>query len=293
MDSRAISAALLVNFLLFSAASAFNVTKLLSQFPDFSNFNDFLTQTKVADEINSRATITVLALDNGAVSSLSGKPLDVVKRILSVHVILDYYDVQKLAKLSTDNTTVLTTLYQASGAATNQQGFIKVTLINEGEVAFGSAVKGAQADAKLVKSVAAQPYNISVLQLTSPIQVPGIDAKPANTTSPPPPKASAPVESPKKAPAPSAETPSKADAPAADTPSEADAPVADSPKAVADSPASSPPKAETEADSPTADSTGDADAAAAPGPSENSGASHGRFVGAAAVMAVISSFLAL
>lgn len=281
MDSRAISAALLVNFLLFSAASAFNITKLLSQFPDFTNLNDFLTQTKLADEINSRKTITILAVDNGAISSLSGKPLDVVKRILSVHVILDYYDVQKLGKLSNDNTTVLTTLFQASGAATNQQGFIKVTLINEGEVAFGSAVSGAPADSKLVKSVASQPYNISVLQITSPIQVPGIDSKPTNSTPPsPPPASSSPVESPKKAPAPSAETPSKADAPAAETP-----------KAVADAPLSSPPKAE--ADSPKAAADSEADAAA-PGPSDSSSASGGRFVGgAAAVMAVLSSFLAL
>ncbi|XP_038898899.1 fasciclin-like arabinogalactan protein 14 [Benincasa hispida] len=280
MDSRAISAALLFNFLLFSAASAFNITKLLSQFPDFTNFNDLLTQTKLADQINSRETITVLALDNGAISSLSGKPVDVVKRILSVHVILDYYDVQKLGKLSNDNTTVLTTLFQASGAATNQQGFIKVKSINEGEAAFGSAVKRAPTYSKLVKSVASQPYNISVLQITSPIQVPGIDSKATNSTPPPPsPASSSPVESPKEAPAPSAETPSKADAPAAETP-----------KAVADAPSSSPPTAE--ADSPKA-ADSDADAAA-PGPSDASGASSGgRFVGGAVVMAVMSSFLAL
>ncbi|KAL0553261.1 hypothetical protein IC582_007150 [Cucumis melo] len=278
MDSRAISAALLFNFLLFSAASAFNITKLLSQFPDFTNFNDLLTQTKLADDINNRKTITILAVDNGAISGISGKPLDVVKRILSVHVILDYYDVQKLGKLSSDNTTVLTTLYQTSGAATNQQGFLKVTLINEGEVAFESAVKGATADSKLVKSVASQPYNISVLQITSPIQVPGIDAKPTNsTTAPPPSKSSSPAGSPKEAPVPSAETP-----------------VAKSPKAAkspkSDAPVSSPPK--PEADSPDA-AGGDADASA-PGPSDSSPSSGGRLMGGAAVVvAVVSSFLAM
>ncbi|XP_022138065.1 fasciclin-like arabinogalactan protein 14 [Momordica charantia] len=274
MDSRAISAAFLVNFLLFSAASAFNVTKLLSQFPDFTNFNDFLTQTKLADEINSRATITVLAVDNGAVSGLNGKPMDLVKRILSVHVILDYYDEKKLSQLSSDNTTVLTTMFQATGAATKQQGFLKVKLINEGEVAFGSAADGGTFDSKLVKSVASQPYNISVLQISSPIQVPGIESTATNSTPPsPPPSASSPAGSPKKAPTPSADSPSKADAPAADKP-----------KAKADAPASSPPKG--------ADSGGDADAAS-PGPSDSSDASRIIFAGGAVVMAVISSMMAL
>ncbi|XP_022982490.1 fasciclin-like arabinogalactan protein 14 isoform X2 [Cucurbita maxima] len=368
MDSRAISTAVLVNFLLLSAASAFNITKLLSQFPDFTNFNDLLTQTKLADEINSRLTLTVLGLDNGAVSSLSGKPLDVVKRILSVHVLLDYYDTKKLATLASDNTSVLTTLFQTTGIAMNQQGFLKVTLTNEGEVAFGSAVKGAQAESKLLRSVAAQPYNISVLQITSPIQVPGIDSKPSHSTPlAPPPKASAPVQSPKKAPAPAAKSPSKADAPAAKSPSKAPAPYAkspskadapgarspsrahapgarspsrahapgarspsraqapgarspssaqapgarspssahapglspksaadspesSSPNPAADSPASSPPK--PAADSPDATDDDKYDAAA-PGPSDDSGASSGRFIGAATVLAVISSFLAL
>ncbi|XP_022976185.1 fasciclin-like arabinogalactan protein 14 [Cucurbita maxima] len=272
MDSRATSAALLLSFLLFSAASAFNITKLLSQFPDFNNLNDVLTQTNLAGDINSRKTITILALDNGAVSGLSGKPLDVLRRILSVHVILDYYDAQKLARLSSDNTTVLTTLFQASGAARNQQGFIKVTQIGQGEIAFGSAVRGTQFDSRLVKSVVAQPYNICVLQISSPIQVPGIDAKPPRSSpSSPPPASFSPVGSPKKAPAPSAKTPSKARAP-----------PAKKPKVVADSPARSPPKA--------ADGEDDA---AAPAPSDKSGASHGSFIGAAAVMAVISVFLAL
>ena len=283
MDSRAISAALLLSFLLFSAASAFNITNLLSQFPDFNDLNDFLTQTNLAGEINSRKTITILALDNGAVSGLSGKPLDVLRRILSVHVILDYYDAQKLAKLSTDNTTVLTTLFQASGAARNQQGFIKVTQISHGEIAFGSAVRGTQFDSRLVKSVVAQPYNICVLQISSPIQVPGIDAKPPRSSpTPPPPSSFSPVGSPKKAPAPSAKTPSKARAPSAKTPSKARAPPAKKPKVVDDSPARSPPK--------SADGEDDA---AAPAPSDESGASRGSFIGAAAVMAVISVFLAL
>lgn len=250
--------------LLLSFSSAFNITKILSQHPEFATFNGFLSQTKLADEINRRQTITVLVVDNAAASGLSGKPLDVVKKILSVHVILDYYDVEKLTKLGISNkTSALTTLFQASGLAADQRGFINVSLVNEGEIAFGSAAKGGALNSKLVESVAAHPYNISVLQITAPVQVPGIESTPVRT---PPPKPSAtPVPAPKKSPAaapakPVAPVPSRqsgAPAPSEvviEVPVEAPisyAPVADGPESdapVADAPVSSPPKPKDTAD---------------------------------------------
>lgn len=260
---KASSLLFLVAFLLFSsAATAFNITKLLSQFPDLSNLNDLLTQTKLNDQINSRQTITVLAVNNAGLSDLSGKPMDLVKKVLSAHVILDYYDVQKITEVGVSNkTTTLTTLFQASGSAVNQQGFINVALVNEGEIAFGSAVKGANMDSKLVKMVATQPYNISVLQITQRISIPGIDSSPSPqrpsaapvpapkkspATAPAPSKKSvAPTPAPSKkseAPAPSDEAEAPSDAPTAEAPA-SDAPTSDAPAAdapVSDSPASSP-----------------------------------------------------
>ncbi|PON73015.1 FAS1 domain containing protein [Parasponia andersonii] len=232
---------------LFSSSSAFNITRLLGQKPDFSSLNDLLARTKLSDEINRRQTITVLALDNAAVSSLSSQPLDVVKKILSVHVILDYYDVEKITKLGVSNkTSVLTTLFQASGAAVDQQGFLDVSLVNEGEIAFGSAAKGGALNSKLVKTVAEQPYNISVLQITAPIQVPGIDS--GSPPSPPPPHkaetpSAAPVQAPNKSPV-KAPAPSKK--PVAPAPSKK--PVAPGPSEKSDAPA----PAEDGADSPVA-----------------------------------------
>nr|GEX64264.1 retrotransposon protein, putative, Ty1-copia subclass [Tanacetum cinerariifolium] len=62
-----------------------------------SEYNNYLSQTKLDDEINSRDTITVLVLNNGAVSALAAKhPLAVVKNVLSLHILLDYYDNKKL-----------------------------------------------------------------------------------------------------------------------------------------------------------------------------------------------------
>lgn len=128
-------------FLLFHSSTAFNITKILGQYPDFSTYNDYLTQTQVAAAINQRQTITVLVVDNSAVSRLSGKSIDEIKKILSLHVVLDYYDLPKLQKLS-NKTSLLTTLFQSSGLAIGEQGFLNVTDLSTGAIAFGPATKG-------------------------------------------------------------------------------------------------------------------------------------------------------
>ncbi|KAJ6732126.1 FASCICLIN-LIKE ARABINOGALACTAN PROTEIN 3 [Salix purpurea] len=234
MDSKVSSLLFIaILFLLSSTSTAFNITKILAQYPEFASFNDLLAQSGLAQEINGRETITVLALDNGSIDGLSGRPVDIAKRILSAHVILDYYDQIKLSKLQKAS-TIVTTLFQASGIADDRQGFLNVSKTAEG-IKFGSAMKGAPLVASLVKSVYAQPYNISVLQVSEPIEAPGIE----NMTPPPPPAAV-----PKKAPAP---------APAAKTPSKAPAPSKVEPSPPTESPTEGPVAPDVPAASPLAD----------------------------------------
>ncbi|KAE9467625.1 hypothetical protein C3L33_00446, partial [Rhododendron williamsianum] len=231
-------------FLLFYTTNAFNITHILGKYPDFSTFNNYLTQTQLAAAINSRQTLTILAVDNAGISPLSGKPADELKKILSVHVVLDYFDDPKLKKLS-KKTSLLTTLFQSSGQATGQQGFVNVTNLSTGSVVFGSGVKGSALGANLVKSVDAEPYNISVLQISTVIIPPGIDGSTANSStnstakspqaSPAPGPASVPpTKSPKKSPPTAAPQPSEAAPPpnaTADSPAkgDADVPTADAP----------------------------------------------------------------
>lgn len=271
---------LLSCILLFSSStSAFNITRLLNKYPGYNTFNDLLTQTKLNEEINHRRTITVLAVEDGAVSGLIGKPLELVKRILSSHVILDYYDLQKLNNLK-KGTSLLTTLYQTTGVASSQQGFLNVTDMKDGNIVFGSAVKGAGLDVTLKKSVAAQPYNISVLEVSGPIIAPGIDSAPAHgpvATLPKKPVASAPAPAPlkktKAAPAPE-ESPEEVEAPA-DAP--ADAPT-------------SPPAEAPAADAPVVDETPADDKASAPATSSSTkGFVVSFWVGL--VVALVASFL--
>ncbi|KGN62878.1 fasciclin-like arabinogalactan protein 14 [Cucumis sativus] len=262
-----------------SSVSAFNITRLLNRFPDFGAFNELLTKTHLYEQINSRQTITVLALSNATVGAIAGNSLDVIKQILSAHVILDYYDVEKMRKLSTDKATVLTTMFQSTGDAENQQGFLKVVLNKRGEVEFGSAAKKAPLSAKLMKTVASQPYNISLLQVSAPIVIPGIGVY---NLPPPAPEAPfvAPVEAP--APAPEADAPGPAEDDDADSPSDAPSPASEAPAPAADAPdapVSSPPK---ESDLEDADAPGPSDDASDDSTSEGT---RRKFGGAGAMVA--------
>ncbi|KAL0714915.1 hypothetical protein Bca4012_021894 [Brassica carinata] len=177
-SSRALSL-LALTLSLLSTVSGHNITQILSESPEYSSFNSYLSQTKLADEINSRTTITLLVLNNGAMSTLAGKhPLSVVKNALSLLVLLDYYDPVKLHKISS-GTTLTTTLYQTTGNAPGNLGFVNVTDLKGGKVGFGSAAPGSKLDSSYTKSVKQIPYNISVLEIDHPIIAPGILTAPA------------------------------------------------------------------------------------------------------------------
>ena len=66
----AITALLLLTLASSSAAAAtkitgnkFNITEILSEFPEFSTFNSLLSKTNLAEEIDNQETITVLVVD--------------------------------------------------------------------------------------------------------------------------------------------------------------------------------------------------------------------------------------
>lgn len=184
MDSKDTSVSIFffaVFLLCTHGVAAFNITRLLGQFPEYNAFNDLITQTKLYEQINRRLTITVLVVNNSDLGDLSGRPMDVVKRIVSNHVVLDYYDEEKLQGLKSKS-TIITTLFQSSGLATNQQGFLNIVKTSSGQILFGSAVKGAAVNSKFVEAVTAQPYNISVLHISAPIIAPGIDVHDGNST---------------------------------------------------------------------------------------------------------------
>ncbi|XP_047937962.1 fasciclin-like arabinogalactan protein 10 [Salvia hispanica] len=169
MAAASLTLSLSIIALLFAAISATNITEILSGYSEYSEFNDLLTKTKLADEINSREPVTVCALPNGALSPITSKhPLSVVKNVLALHILLDYFDGPKLHKIS-EGSVLSTTLYQTTGNAAGQLGFVNITDVKGGKVAFGSGLPGSPLDSTFTKSVEQFPYNLSIIEISHPI----------------------------------------------------------------------------------------------------------------------------
>ncbi|XP_010526275.1 PREDICTED: fasciclin-like arabinogalactan protein 3 [Tarenaya hassleriana] len=222
---------LLAILIVFSSTtiSAVNITRVLEKYPNFSTMNDLFTRTGLNVPINKRQTITILAVDNDAMGSISGRPEEEIKNILMNHVVLDYYDEIKLKGLK-DRSTLLTTLYQTTGLGQQQNGFLNCTKMN-GKIFFGSGVKGSPLNAQYVNPVFQNPFNLSVVQISMPIVAPGLGSP--IQAPPPPPFTPPPAPAPKKggkapAPGPSEEDDYSDSAPEtapAQAPSEDDSPA--------------------------------------------------------------------
>ncbi|BAT80487.1 hypothetical protein LR48_Vigan07g006500 [Vigna angularis] len=159
-------------FLLLSSAvnGAHNITHILEKHPGFSTFNHYLTVTHLADEINRRQTITVLAIDNGAMNSLLDKHLTLptLKNVLSLHVLVDYFGAKKLHQIN-NSTTLVSSMFQATGAAAGTSGYVNITNLKGGKVGFAAEDNDGSLHSFFVKSLQEFPYYISVLQISNPI----------------------------------------------------------------------------------------------------------------------------
>ncbi|XP_073134371.1 fasciclin-like arabinogalactan protein 1 [Henckelia pumila] len=164
-------------FLISSTTDAFNITLLLNKHTEFSTINHYLSATQLADEINRRRTITVCVVDNPGMSDLLSKHLTLVgiKNVLSYHVLLDYFDAKKLHQL-TKGSALAATMYQATGSATGSTGFVNITDLDRGRVGFAPKENGGNGSAIFVKSVEAQPYDISIIQISNLLPSAGADA---------------------------------------------------------------------------------------------------------------------
>ncbi|XP_047336857.1 fasciclin-like arabinogalactan protein 1 [Impatiens glandulifera] len=180
----------IIFFLAFvSTTEAHNITRILAKFPDFSAFNHYLTLTHLAAEINSRRTITVLAVSNEGMEDLLSKHLQIsfIKNVLSFHVLLDYFDARKLHQI-TGGTALAATVFQASGNAPGSSGFVKITDLRRGRVGFGAQDTGGIIDAVFIKSLEEIAFNISVIQISKILplttaEVPSPPPSPINITS--------------------------------------------------------------------------------------------------------------
>ncbi|KAJ3693239.1 hypothetical protein LUZ60_008719 [Juncus effusus] len=164
---------------------AHNITKILALHPEFSDFNHYLTETRLASEINRRLTITVLALDNSAMAPLVARHLTMqtMRHILSLHILVDYYGSKKLHQLSRSS-TLSSSMFQATGAAPGTTGYVNITDHKAGHVTFSAEdLPDGESPATFVKSIKEFPYNLSVVQISTVLASPEAEAP----VPPPPP----------------------------------------------------------------------------------------------------------
>lgn len=163
-----------------SLASGFNITTFFWKHPEFTTFNNLLTATNVAGEINNRSSLTILALSNAQlepfISSFGGNlPTQEVSDVLRYHVLLEYLDWERL-KMMPAAGTLVTTLYQTTGRAPNNTGAVNITTGgNNGQVRIGMPVPGAGYNATIDSLVDKLPYTISIARISTMIFPFGFD----------------------------------------------------------------------------------------------------------------------
>jgi uncharacterized surface protein with fasciclin (FAS1) repeats len=165
-------------FSLSQTCRAHNITKILAEHPEFSQFNHYLTATRLASEINRRLTITVLAVDNSAMSELIARhfTLQTMRHVLSLHILVDYYGSKKLHQLSRSS-TLSSSMFQATGSAPGTTGYVNITDHKKGHVTFSTEdLPDGASPATYMKSIKEFPYNLSVIQVSSILTSPEAEA---------------------------------------------------------------------------------------------------------------------
>ncbi|OAE28478.1 hypothetical protein AXG93_115s1690 [Marchantia polymorpha subsp. ruderalis] len=151
-------------------SSAFNITTMLNQFPSFSQMNQLLSSSGVANDINARKSITVLVVSNDVLNAFtaSNPNVDTVKMadLLRYHVLLQFLGMDELKALPTSNYTSVTTLYQTTGRANNNDGFLNIYNLPSGFL-IGPSVAGSSSNATVAANITHEAFEISVIQISS------------------------------------------------------------------------------------------------------------------------------
>ncbi|XP_031381980.1 uncharacterized protein LOC116196417 [Punica granatum] len=153
---------LLCFFLPSFSAAALNISEILEKYPDFRSFSIHLRETGLADSVNGGKKITVLAVDNRAMSKISGGPTEEVERLLRLHLVRGYYRARHLLQL-TNGTASLPTF--------SQDDLVRVKALRGGGVGFSAAGEGPGLGAELLKPVFSHPKDrVAVLHVSDLIR---------------------------------------------------------------------------------------------------------------------------
>ncbi|KAL3678689.1 hypothetical protein R1sor_021645 [Riccia sorocarpa] len=170
-----------------SPPPAFNITTLLAGFPNFTVLNQLLSSTGVAEEINSRDSLTVLVTTDDVITAYQASNANNtnfnVSNVLLYHVLLQAFGLDDLKSLNAVNATSVTTLLQTTGTVAGNDGELNIYNQPSG-IFFGPTVQGYSTNATFVDNITRVDYHISIIQidqvLTPPPPAPIVLA-PSNT----------------------------------------------------------------------------------------------------------------
>ena len=151
------------------AANAQKVEDLLAPFPNFSTFRQLLISTGIINEVDMRSSLTFLMPDNAVLNNFVAShqtltPQEVADA-LRYHVLLQYLDVGTLQTLAYATGSQVTTLYQSTGRANGQDGFVNITGMPNNVIEVSAAAPGSPPQAAIITNVTAAPYNYSFFQI--------------------------------------------------------------------------------------------------------------------------------
>ncbi|MCO5579310.1 hypothetical protein L7F22_033165 [Adiantum nelumboides] len=162
-----------------------NITGILARASGFSLFNRLLSRTGVAEEINARSSVTILAPNDDALGPLlagyegGGIPQQQISDTLRYHVLLEYMDVPDMRARPPGQ--LVTTLYQTTGRAAGELGWVSLSVEPNNNVCVGLPFPNVPPNATVISTISLFPYNISVLQIDKVLVPPEL------AQSPPPP----------------------------------------------------------------------------------------------------------
>jgi hypothetical protein len=168
-----------------TVAPPIDILKTLSAYPEFSAFTSMVNDTGLALSINAQKKVTVLAANNTGlpVAALRRLPHQLLGDLLSLHVVLDYLDPEKLDALRLGRTgkgSKVTTLLPG-----RETKFLRVTGGDKTRITFSYAGPIGSGlpprNATLVRVVTAQAFSLMVLQvdgLVLPAMIPATVAAP-------------------------------------------------------------------------------------------------------------------
>lgn len=162
----------LTSFLYFPSSPpqilALNITSLLSNFPDLSDFNNLLLNTSVAQDLTQRSSLTLLVVPNNFLrSSDLAHHSNNLADVLRYHVLLQYLSWPELRQIPAAG-KLITTLYQTTGRASNNLGDVNITRNpKDGTVYVRSPVSYSPLNVTLISMIKTLPYNVSIFTVNS------------------------------------------------------------------------------------------------------------------------------